>query len=243
MDDPDVDTWQTNQWLRSAGLKAETGGLIVAAQDQSLATRAYLHRKVKDGTNPLCRLCGQYKETIDHIISGCPVLAPTEYTHRHNKVATYIHWLICRHYGIETSTDKWYDHQPLTVSENQDATILWDMPVHTDREIKANRPDIVVKDFKEKKCLLIDVAVPSDKNISIKTTEKLSKYKDLEIEICRMWQMKTETVPVVVGALGMCKKGMNAYLNKLPGQIDMNLVQKTALLGTAHILRKMLSIK
>lgn len=46
MDDPDVDTCQTNQWLRSAGLKAETEGLIVAAQDQSLATRAYLHRIV-----------------------------------------------------------------------------------------------------------------------------------------------------------------------------------------------------
>ena len=37
--------------------------------------------------------------------------------------------------------------------------------------------------------------------------EKLSKYKDLEIEIARMWGMKMLIVPVVIGALGVIKKG------------------------------------
>ena len=36
----------------------------------------------------------------------------------------------------------------ITVTENNEATILWDMPIQTDREIKANRPDLVVKDKK-----------------------------------------------------------------------------------------------
>ena len=84
-------------------------------------------------------------------------------------------------------------------------TILWDMPIHTDREIKANRPDIVVKDYQERKCLLIEVSVPTDDNVSLKEMEKLSKYKDLEIEITRMWGLKTETIPIIVGALGMIK--------------------------------------
>ena len=66
-----------------------------------------------------------------------------------------------------------------------DITILYDMPIHTDREISANRPDIVIKNNRDKKCVLIDVAIPSDKNTSKKISKKLSKYKDLEIEISR----------------------------------------------------------
>ena len=44
------------------------------------------------------------------------------------------------------------------------------------------------------------------KYIIIIKIEKKSKYKDLELEIQRMWQMKTEVIPVVVGALGTIKK-------------------------------------
>ena len=47
------------------------------------------------------------------------------------------------------------------------------------------------------------MSVKSDSNISAKEFEKLSKYKDLEIEIAKMWKMKT--IPVIVGALGMIK--------------------------------------
>ena len=51
----DVDTKATNQWLKSSGLKAETEGLIIAAQDQT--PRAYHHHIIKDGTDPHCRIC------------------------------------------------------------------------------------------------------------------------------------------------------------------------------------------
>ena len=59
------------------------------------------------------------------------------------------------------------------------------MPIHTDREISTNRPNIVIKNNRDKKCTLIDVAIPSDKSTSTKVSKKLSKYKDLEIEISR----------------------------------------------------------
>ena len=67
------------------------------------------------------------------------------------------------------------------MSEIDDITILWDMSIQTDREIKANRSDIVIKSKMEKSCLLIDMAIPTDRNTSVKVTEKLSKYKALEI--------------------------------------------------------------
>ena len=81
-----MDLKQTNNWLKGKGLKSETEGLIIAAQDQSLATRLYHHKIIKDGTRRLYRLCNRYNESIDHILSGCPELAGTEYIKRHNNV-------------------------------------------------------------------------------------------------------------------------------------------------------------
>ena len=58
------------------------------------------------------------------------------------------------------------------------------------------------------------MSIPSDSNISAKEFEELSKYKDLEIEIAKMRKMKTKAIPVIVGALGMIKKGTQKYLMK-----------------------------
>ena len=242
MKEADVDQQQTYRWLRSSGLKPETEGLIIAAQDQSLATRSYRHYIIRDGTDPMCRICGKFDETINHIISGCPELAKTDYIHRHDRVATYVHWKICQKYKL-TTPQKWYEHQPMTVTESNDVTVLWDMPINTDREIRANRPDIIMKNKKENICTLIDVSVPSENNTSIKVAEKISKYKDLEIEINRMWGMKTIVLPIVIGALGLIKKGTEKFTDQVPGHISIPEIQKIALLGTAHILRKILSTK
>ena len=89
--------------------------------------------------------------------------------------------------------------------------ILWNFPFRTDRTIQANRPDIVIKHKQNKTCQLVDMSVPSDSNISAKEFEKLSKYKDLEIETANMSKMKT----VIVGALGMIKKGTHKYVNEI----------------------------
>ena len=153
-----------------------------------------------------------------------------------------MHWKILKHYNIKAN-DKWYEHQPETVTENEKVTILWDMQVHTDKTIKANKPDIIIKDKQEKTCMLIDMAIPSDRNTSVKVAEKLSKYKDLEIEITKMWGLKTITVPVVIGALGVVKKGIEKHIDKIPGKINITELQKIALLGSSHILRKVLSIE
>ena len=94
----DCDQNKTKKWLRSTGLKAETKGLIIEAQDQSLTKRSYHARIIKDGTNLICRICNRYEETIDHIVSSCPEL---EYIQRHNKVAACLHCKTCQHYNIQ----------------------------------------------------------------------------------------------------------------------------------------------
>jgi len=194
------------QWLKTAGLKSKTEGFIIAAQDQAIKTNYYGNKILKDGTDPMCRICGQFQETIDHIVAGCPELSKNEYLHRHNKAATHVHWNICKEFNIKTKSI-WYEHEPQTVSEKDDITILWDMSIQTDRKLKAKRPDIIIKNKKEKSCLLIDMAIPTNRNSSVRVTEKLFKYKHPEIEIEQMWGMKTSTihVPVVIVALGLCR--------------------------------------
>ena len=105
-------------------------------------------------------------------------------------------------------------------------TTLWNFPIRTERTIQANRPDIVIKHKQNKTYQLTDMSVPSDSTISTKEFEKLRKYKDLEIEIAKMWKIKTKIIPVIVGALGMFKKGTQKYVNEFPGNLSLAEIQK-----------------
>jgi hypothetical protein len=102
-----------------------------------------------------------------------------------------------------------------------------------------NRSDIIIKNKKGKICLLIDVAIPSDRNVVNKEAEKKLKYKNLSIEI---WNMKCLVIPVVTGATGSVTKGLKKYPETIPGKHSIDFLQKTAVLGTSHIIRKVLLI-
>jgi len=53
---------------------------------------------------------------------------------------------------------------------------------------------------KEKTCRLIDITIPDDSNVNTIKAEKLSKYKDLEIEVGRIWNLRTKIVLIVTAA-------------------------------------------
>jgi hypothetical protein len=71
---------------------------------------------------------------------------------------------------------------PKPVYENEDITVLWSQAVRTNREGTTNGPDIIIKNKKEKTCILRDVSIPADRNLH-KETEKKLKYKSSCIEI------------------------------------------------------------
>ena len=50
-------------------------------------------------------MCLQKEETVDNIITGCELLARTEYTSRHNNAASHLHWSI----NLANSTRKLID--------------------------------------------------------------------------------------------------------------------------------------
>ena len=83
-----------------------------------------------------------------------------------------MHWTLCKHYEIP-HTEKWYEHTPEPVVEGKNVTILWNFTVQTDRKIDGNRPDIIIKNNEKRTCIIINVAVPSDQNISLKEFQKL----------------------------------------------------------------------
>ena len=76
-----------------------------------------------------------------------------------------------------------------------------------------------------------------------KEAEKILKYKDLTTEIQRMWNVKTKVIPVIIGATGAVSKLFRKYVSNIPGNHEVKELQKTAMLGTAHILRKVLMQK
>ena len=74
--------------------------------------------------------------------------------------------------------------------------------------------------------MLIDVAIPGDRNVIKKGAEKILKYKDLIIEIQRMWNVKATVIPVITGATGTISKSLRQYLSNIPGKHEIKELQK-----------------
>jgi hypothetical protein len=89
--------------------------------------------------------------------------------------------------------------------------------------------------------MLIDVAISGDRNVIKKENEKILKYENLTIEIQHMWNIKARVIPVIIGATGTISKSFRKYANNIPGNHDIRELQKTAILGTTHVLRKVLT--
>ena len=85
------------------------------------------------------------------------------------------------------------------------------------------------------------MAIPGDGRTNDKELEKISKYQDLKIEIERLWGKQATVVPVVIRSLGAIPRDLRKHLRTIGLEsISPSQLQKTVLLGTAHILRKYL---
>ena len=90
--------------------------------------------------------------------------------------------------------------------------------------------------------MLTDVAFPGDRNLVNKGAEKILNYTDLIIEIQRLWNVKAKVIPVKRGASRTISKSLRKYLNNITGENDIKELpkKKTAILGTAHVMREVL---
>ena len=97
------------------------------------------------------------------------------------------------------------------------------MNIQCDNVIVERRPDIVILNKMEKTATIIDVALPGGQ-------------EDKET-----WEpKKIDVIPVILGTLGSVTENCEKYVDEIGIEIDLHAVQKTRLLGSARILRKVL---
>ncbi len=240
-----VDTSASNYWLVSGQMFPETEGFLLAIQDQVVPTRNYLKYIARDVSvvDDNCRYGCRTTETIQHITGGCQVFSGTEYKLRHDAVAKIVHQeLAIKLELIPAVKLPYYTYNPQTILENNKFKLYWDRTVLTDQTVVNNRPDIIVVDKLMKKATLVEVSVPNNNNLREKNAEKIAKYRELEGQIRRQWQMReVRTVPVIISSTGVVPKNLIANLKEIGlNEQDYKIIQKAVLLATARTVRKFL---
>jgi hypothetical protein len=100
-------------------------------------------------------------------------------------------------------------------SQGSKVTILWNQQIQTDITIHYNKPNIIIRDNEKGTCMLIDAAISGDRNVIKKEAEKILKYKDLTIEIQRMWNVKTKVIEVIIWAAETISKSFRKYASNI----------------------------
>ena len=201
-------------WLQNGDLKRETESLILAAQNQSIKTNLVKAKIDKSQGNSLCRVCRKVDQSIDHIVSGCSKLAQKEYKRRHDNVGKIVHWKLAKKCHFEAG-DKWYEHEPKSVLENEDYKILWDFSIQTDHVIESRRPDLFVVYKKERSCKIIDFEVLENNRIEEQEKDNIEKYQDLGRELQKIWNVKVKITPLVLSCLGAIPKQLVNRLKQI----------------------------
>jgi hypothetical protein len=112
-----------------------------------------------------------------------PNIGKKQYMKRQDRVCAELHFNICKEIGVNLENEQWYKHVTKLVATDHGGqdTILQNQQAQTDGTIPINKPGIIISD-NEGTCMLIDVAIPGERNVIKKGDERILKYKDLTIE-------------------------------------------------------------
>jgi hypothetical protein len=138
----------------------------------------------------------------------CPILAKEKNKKRYNRVCAQLHFNICKETAVQLDKKHWYEHVPksLETSQGGKVSMLW-------KQTPNCKPDFIIRDNEKGTCMLIDVGISGDRYVIKKEAEKILKYKDLKIEIQRMWNVKIKVIPVIIGATGTVSKSFRKYVS------------------------------
>jgi hypothetical protein len=84
------------------------------------------------------------------------------------------------------------------------------------------------------------VTICADRNVVQTEEGKKLKYRSLCTDIQRTWNMKCMIIPVITGVTGIVTNGLTKNLEPIPGKYSLLSLKKTTILGTSHIIRKVL---
>ncbi len=171
----------THCWLREGKLKPETVSVIVAAQDGVTPTKHHRASLSRGPQDPVCRLCGNHNETLGHLLSKCKAHEHKEYTSRHNSVLYLLTRAVAEKLKVKVPECLKVPGGGIRcgVIESGNVTMLVDLCIPTDRQVKERKPDLVVRMVREKKIAIFEVAVSWDPKVEEREVEKRAKYGDL----------------------------------------------------------------
>ena len=153
-------------------------------QEQMVENRVW--KKIRGiGEVESCRLCGEQRETVQHLLSGCKIIAGTEYVRRHDNALKILAVEWGKKEGLISENVIWYKEkwEKGQVIEKDGKKILWDWEHRMRTHCTARRPDLILEDNEKKKIYIIDMACPGERNKETKRNEKIQKYQQLSFEI------------------------------------------------------------
>ena len=89
------------------------------------------------------------RQSITHIVNACSILAESQYRKRHDKVGTYVHWLLCKKHHLQ-SGDKWYTN------------------THRDKVTESEGYQTQFASTSKRECQIIVFVIPGDQILTIK---------------------------------------------------------------------------
>jgi len=115
-------------------------------------------------------------------------------------------------------------------------TVLWNPQRKTLSTVAKNKPDIIIRGNQKETSVLIDTAISGIRNVIEKDAEKLSYTKSLpqKYDVCVM--LTTKVIPVIIWTTETTSKLFRKYLSNILGKHEIKELQKTAILGTLHVL-------
>ena len=132
-----------NIWLEQNLTPRKT--VIMSMIKQMAETRAY--KEVRGLTeNSQCRLCKEKRETAQHLLAGCKMLASSDYMARHNKMLMVMAVAWAKEQNLLDQNVKWYQEKwkRTHVLENSQAKPVWDFEFSL-QKTTSRRPDLMLE--------------------------------------------------------------------------------------------------
>ena len=235
-------------WLKG-NLNSVKTASILQLMEQMVETKVWKVLRGLNAGDDKCRLCKLYRETVQHVLSGCKMLAQQEYLSRHNAALSVIITEWCKKEGLMDEQEKWYKVEWYRgkVVEGKGKKVLWDFEFVARKKNIHRRPDVIIEDEVKKEIFIIDMACPMECNILQKVNEKLRNYSQLSFEIReKRPRYKVVIVPLVIGCLGGGVKTFMKYAKQLISDEKLlaSITQemgKTIVFHSETIMRKLTS--
>ena len=244
------DTQASHFWLVDGRLQSKTEGLMIAAQDGAVWTRAFRRRNAKESISEICRVCKEAPETVGHLLSACKPMNFTVHKERHDRVLYQVVRALSKRWGLTMpdslrwGTEGW---NGVACLENSDVKLAIDVSVPTDRELTARRPDLISYSKGDKRIHIFDVAVAWEPLLPEREAEKRGKYQELARDLATQYPgWRTSVHPLVLGSLGSLRGFRSEWVDTgLLGKTDVDRLAKDCqfevVCSAVRILRQTLS--